>query len=117
VIRELVGEVRVIVDEREIRLISCHAGTEKALQKASGAPVQTRVAAGPAADPNNSTGSGKKSLEILPVNAPMTSHQILAPQVTRTHTVALDPYHPMDALRSCRSQPQRSIATAVPSRV
>lgn len=46
VLRQLVGEVRVIVDEREIRLISRHAGIEKALQKASGAPVQTSVVAG-----------------------------------------------------------------------
>ena len=43
---EIVGEVRVIADEREIRLVSRHAGVERALQKASGAPCQTSVVAG-----------------------------------------------------------------------
>jgi hypothetical protein len=39
-VRELVGEVRVEVDEQEIRLISRHAGIEKALARAAGAPLQ-----------------------------------------------------------------------------
>lgn len=44
--RELIGEVRVIADEREIRLVSRHAGVERALRKAAGAPCQTNVVAG-----------------------------------------------------------------------
>ena len=46
VIRELVGEVRVEVDETEIRLISRHAGIARALARAAGAPLQTNVVAG-----------------------------------------------------------------------
>jgi hypothetical protein len=46
VIRALVGEVRVEIDERQIRLVSRHAGIEKALARAAGAPCQTRLVAG-----------------------------------------------------------------------
>ena len=51
VLRDLVGEVRVEVDEREIRLISCHAGIEKALARAAGAPLQINVVAGAGFEP------------------------------------------------------------------
>jgi hypothetical protein len=46
VIRELVGEVGVEVDEREIRLISRHADIEKALARARGSALSNKFGSG-----------------------------------------------------------------------
>ncbi len=51
VIRELVGEGRVQVDEQEIRLISRETGIEEALARAAGAPLQIKLVAGAGFEP------------------------------------------------------------------